>query len=581
MIRDLAGADELADLSPVERGASSPLRPTPSCSAFAARAPPCPSLPRWPRHAGGGAPPPLYPPPSPPHRRGRPAARDDERQRLGGAHRHEDGDALRRLGGIADLFLVHYWPIATALTTDRRWSWAGRSSCADRAGTRRGAAPAPWACRAGHGLRGPPQEHLLPGHPRQGLPRPAPGGPRLFPHPLLVRGGRPGSPASSGAPPRRRPGHLHPEYASTRFALSRAREGGFPAVAVQHHHVHASPAAMAEHGVEGPALVLVWDGAGLGDDGVSWGGELLLASAAGYLRLATFRPLSLSGGDLAVRAPWRLALCALDDAFQGAAPLEALPLFRGRSASEVELVRQLIAKGVNAPKAHGAGASSTRRGPSCSRARPPVTRARSRPPSTPRSTRRRAAAPLLPRPLEHALAPRLAPALPRARAGRRGGREPGARGGALPPRAHLGGRRAGARRRGTPRPAPARPHRRVLRNRHLAEGIARELAKVLPVHLHHEVPPGDGGIALGQLVVADAKLRGESHRGILGPLDRSSPRGAVDWGERGALLPPFEESACASGFQVGCWRSTGSRRQSTSSACARWSGWTSSTSRSR
>ena len=147
---------------------------------------------------------------------------------------------------------------------------------------------------------------------------------------------------------------LHPDFTSTRYALERARAEGLPAVAVQHHHAHAA-GCMAEHGLTGPALALTWDGTGLGDDGAAWGGELLLARYDGYERLATFRPILLAGGDKAIREPWRIALAALDDAFAGSPPLDALPLFHGPSAEEVGVVRRMIASGFNAPRAHGAG----------------------------------------------------------------------------------------------------------------------------------------------------------------------------------------------------------------------------------
>jgi hydrogenase maturation protein HypF len=147
---------------------------------------------------------------------------------------------------------------------------------------------------------------------------------------------------------------LHPAYMSTRYALERAAREAIPAVAVQHHHAHAA-AAMAEHGLDGSVLALAWDGTGAGDDGTSWGSELLLASYDRYERLATFRPIALAGSDRAIREPWRIALAVLDDAFDGAPPLEALPLFARVDAASVRVVRQMIAGRFNAPLAHGAG----------------------------------------------------------------------------------------------------------------------------------------------------------------------------------------------------------------------------------
>ncbi len=80
---------------------------------------------------------------------------------------------------------------------------------------------------------------------------------------------------------------LHPDYASTRYALARPEASK---VAVQHHHAHVA-SAMAEHGLEGPVLGLAWDGTGYGTDGTAWGGELLLVREGAFERLATLRPL--------------------------------------------------------------------------------------------------------------------------------------------------------------------------------------------------------------------------------------------------------------------------------------------------
>jgi hydrogenase maturation protein HypF len=100
---------------------------------------------------------------------------------------------------------------------------------------------------------------------------------------------------------------------------------------------------------------VVYDGVGLGTDGALWGGEVLAASYDGFERLATFRPLPLPGGDAAVRGVWRIALAALDDAFSGAPPLDEMELFRGLPPEEVAGVRQMLVRGFRCPKAHGVG----------------------------------------------------------------------------------------------------------------------------------------------------------------------------------------------------------------------------------
>jgi hydrogenase maturation protein HypF len=144
---------------------------------------------------------------------------------------------------------------------------------------------------------------------------------------------------------------LHPDYFSTRYALGRP---GAEKIGVQHHHAHVASAA-AEHGVVGPLLGLAWDGTGYGSDGTAWGGELLLVDGGRLERLATLRPLRLAGSDEAIRQVWRIALAALDDAFDGAPPLEDLRLFDAVPDRDISVVRQLTAKGLRAPLAHGAG----------------------------------------------------------------------------------------------------------------------------------------------------------------------------------------------------------------------------------
>ena len=144
---------------------------------------------------------------------------------------------------------------------------------------------------------------------------------------------------------------LHPDYLSTRYALGRA---GVVAIGVQHHHAHVA-SVMAEHGLSGPVLGLAYDGTGYGTDGEAWGGELLLADYADFTRLATFRPIRLPGGDAAIRQPWRVALALVDDAFKGEAPIDGFPLFRHVSAEDVDAVGRLIRRGFNTPAVHGLG----------------------------------------------------------------------------------------------------------------------------------------------------------------------------------------------------------------------------------
>jgi hydrogenase maturation protein HypF len=105
---------------------------------------------------------------------------------------------------------------------------------------------------------------------------------------------------------------LHPNYLATRYALERAEREGLPTVAVQHHHAHIA-ACMAEHGLDGsrPVIGVSFDGTGYGDDGAIWGGEILIADYKSYQRAFHLEYFPLPGGDAAIKKPARTALALL------------------------------------------------------------------------------------------------------------------------------------------------------------------------------------------------------------------------------------------------------------------------------
>jgi hydrogenase maturation protein HypF len=107
----------------------------------------------------------------------------------------------------------------------------------------------------------------------------------------------------------------HPDYLSTSYALQRAQRENIPSVRVQHHHAHIA-ACMAENELTGesPVLGVVFDGIGYGTDGAIWGGEFLLADYRGFERLAHLAYVPLPGGDTATRRPYRTALSYLQQA---------------------------------------------------------------------------------------------------------------------------------------------------------------------------------------------------------------------------------------------------------------------------
>jgi hydrogenase maturation protein HypF len=144
---------------------------------------------------------------------------------------------------------------------------------------------------------------------------------------------------------------LHPDYMSTRYAQDRPEPFK---IGVQHHHAHVA-SAMAEHKLMGPVLGVAYDGTGYGLDGASWGGELLLADYARFERLATFRAIRLPGGDVAIREPWRIAFAVLHDAFGCVPTIRELELFRSVDAEASRVVRQMLACDLDLPLAHGVG----------------------------------------------------------------------------------------------------------------------------------------------------------------------------------------------------------------------------------
>ncbi len=128
---------------------------------------------------------------------------------------------------------------------------------------------------------------------------------------------------------------LHPDYHSSRMA-----EGmGLPLHRFQHHEAHLG-AVMAECGITGSVLGMVFDGTGYGTDGTLWGSEFLLVEEGGFHRLAHLRPIKLVGGEEAIRQPWRQAISVLKDTFGGDSKdvIEAIGLVERIGRERVEFI---------------------------------------------------------------------------------------------------------------------------------------------------------------------------------------------------------------------------------------------------
>jgi hydrogenase maturation protein HypF len=142
---------------------------------------------------------------------------------------------------------------------------------------------------------------------------------------------------------------LHPDYSSTRYAQERAAREGVELVPVQHHHAHLA-SCMAEHGLAEPVIGVTFDGTGLGTDGAVWGGEFLIGDYRQFRRAAHLRYVGMPGGDHAIREPWRMAVAHLTDGGMPSAPLKAR-----LGAAELRVVEKMLERRFNTPPTSSAG----------------------------------------------------------------------------------------------------------------------------------------------------------------------------------------------------------------------------------
>jgi hydrogenase maturation protein HypF len=264
----------------------------------------------------------------------------------------DEDEALDRLGGIADVFLIHDRPIHRHVDDSIVRVMAGRAMVLRRA---RGYAPIPVT------VRGNLPEVIAVGAHLKNTVAVAKGRDVFISQHL----GDLETEASLRAfrreveefrklfnvSPARVVSDSHPDYLSSKEAAAT----GLPRLAVQHHYAHVR-ACMADNELDGHVLGVSWDGTGLGTDGSVWGGEFLLTTADGFRRVASFRLFPLPGGDAAVKEPRRSALGLLyamlgDQVFDRN---DLLPV-RVFSAGELRVIRQMLAKNVHCPPTSSVG----------------------------------------------------------------------------------------------------------------------------------------------------------------------------------------------------------------------------------
>jgi hydrogenase maturation protein HypF len=146
---------------------------------------------------------------------------------------------------------------------------------------------------------------------------------------------------------------MHPEYLSTKYARQIGSKLSLPMVPVQHHHAHIV-SCLAENKVKGPVIGVAFDGTGFGSDGTIWGGEFLLADYESFQRVGHLEYVPLPGGAAAIKRPYRMALSFLYTLLGFDFSLEGLPL-NGLNPQEIEIVKQQLKSGLNSPLASSAG----------------------------------------------------------------------------------------------------------------------------------------------------------------------------------------------------------------------------------
>jgi len=266
---------------------------------------------------------------------------------------YEDSDALARLGGIADLFLAHNRPIEVRCDDSV-------ARCIDGAPLvlRRARGYVPLAISLAHEATEP---ILACGGELKSVFAVVRGREVFLSQHLGDLGDERAYRAWTDAiahlqrllvlTPRVVAHDLHPGYRSTAYARIL---DGVRHIPVQHHHAHIA-SCLADNGIDARVIGVSWDGTGYGTDGHVWGGEFLLADLDGFERVASFQEVAMPGGEAAVREPWRMAAVFLQAAYGEAMGELDLAFVRRLDRSAWRLLSRAAERGLNAPPTSSAG----------------------------------------------------------------------------------------------------------------------------------------------------------------------------------------------------------------------------------
>jgi len=273
---------------------------------------------------------------------------------------YHDGDALERLSGIADAFLTHDRAIHIRTDDSVARTFGGRSMLLRRS---RGYVPEPVTVRRASfsaAFRGFPRPVLACGAELKNTFCLAKEHHAFVSHHIgdlenaetlqsFIEGISHFS-RLFDITPRVVAHDLHPEYLSTKYALDL---DGVELVGVQHHHAHIA-SCLADNGADGPVIGVAFDGTGYGTDGTIWGGEFLIADLAGFQRGGHLTPVPMPGGAAAIRQPWRMAAAYLDYLDGAGFDVTGLGVAH-RNTARWNAIVSMARRQVNAPLTSSAG----------------------------------------------------------------------------------------------------------------------------------------------------------------------------------------------------------------------------------